>query len=66
MIIRYNHYKHPFVSVKGILSFAPIEEKYSFSDVFHGNFQPILKDYKTNELIIPETKGKAVEFSWKV
>lgn len=66
VIVRYNHYKESFPTINGILSFLPIEEKYSFSSVFRGNYKPVLKPFRMNDEISPETTGKAVDFSWKV
>lgn len=46
--IRYNHYKEKFPTKNGILSFVPIEDKYSFGDLFKGNYQPVIKVFKTH------------------
>jgi hypothetical protein len=43
-----------------VLSFLPIEQKYGFADVFKGNFQPVIKRFRGNEEIMPETTGRAV------
>jgi hypothetical protein len=53
VIVRYNHYKDPFPTINGVLSYRSIEEKYGFADVFHGDFVPVLRIFKTYEEIEP-------------
>jgi|JI10StandDraft_1071094.scaffolds.fasta_scaffold1344945_1 hypothetical protein len=66
VMVRYNHYKEKFPTRNGILSFVPIEDKYSFGDLFRGRFQPVLKNFKTLEVVDPVSTGTAVEFSWLI
>ena len=47
--LRYNHYKDKFTVENGILSFAPVEEKYCFGFVYKGNYLPVLKVFATKE-----------------
>jgi hypothetical protein len=49
-----------------VLSFLPIEQKYSFGDVFRGKFIPVLKVFRSNEEVPPVSAGLAVEYSWRV
>ncbi|KAJ3285462.1 hypothetical protein HDU79_007327 [Rhizoclosmatium sp. JEL0117] len=49
--VLYNHYHEFFPIRDGILSGTDIDDKYSFSFVFKGNFQVLLLDAETNEYI---------------
>ena len=48
-MLRYNHYKEKFPTKNGILSFAPVEEKYCFGLVYKGNYLPVLKIYNAKD-----------------
>ena len=47
VIVRYNHYKKPFQTTDGKLTWGAVDDQYSFSFVFEGNF--FLKMYPEKE-----------------
>lgn len=63
---KYNHYKDKFECKNGVLNFALPNQKYCFGLVFKGNYQPVLRHFKTRDILEPLTTGKAEQFSWKV
>lgn len=66
VVARYNHYKDKFPCTNGVLRFALPNEKYCFGLVFKGNYQPVLRNFKSRDILEPLTTGKADEFSWQV
>jgi len=60
-VVRYNHYKDKFPVENNVLKYQVIEDKYSFSSVFKGNFQPRLQIYRNyGKYIDPLTDGAAL------
>ena len=69
VVIRWNHYRKPFVVHNGVVKFAAIDEEYCFSFVYRGNFSRRLRLDVGNgddedELFLPG--DDAMEFFCKV
>ena len=56
--VRYNHYKKPFKTIDNVLTWDSIDEQFSFSFVFKGNYELKLRPEKERDVYL-ETNGKS-------
>ena len=58
VIVRYNHYKKPFKTLDNVLQWDTIDEQFSFSFVFKGEYFLKLRPEKEKEVYL-ECNGKS-------